>query len=362
VVPKVTFAIKRLWLPVEGALVDRDKPNLRRLDSMEESEQFVWAMLPHAARSFAPSILLLPEHQARLAAVGYLYARMLDTYEDLSPNPEEARRAIESFARRFSLSEPGPAPDISESAAADVRDRAHVLLVRRHYLVDEVFSGLDAVGRKQIIRMVREMARGMVEFSEIFEEQGGVLDTEQQVIAYCHHVIGVPATFTLDLMLEGAGEDHQDQTMRVSELIQLANITRDVEKDLSRGIAYHPLLRSHIGNVEPGEADEDTATARRELMLMATRRAGSFRRLLEAVDLPRLSPARSAAVLMMLFTDRHFRRCAVAAGLPSWSGPSRVGSIILTAVPAAFSGWWANRILLRVERDLLATSSGQMVS
>ena len=352
---KVPFPFRRMLLLVRGALVDRDDPDLDRLDAMKDPERFVWAMLPHAARSFAPSILLLPEDKARLAAVGYLYARMLDTYEDLSPSPEDARRKIESFAGRFDLADPGPAPAIGDSAAVDPRDQAHILLVRRHDRVDRLFSELDTVGKRQIIKMVTEMARGMVEFSEIFEEQGGVLGNEQQVIAYCHHVIGVPATFTLDLLLEDATEEHHEEAMRVSELIQLANITRDVEKDLSRGVAYHPLLRSHLGNVESGAADEDIATARHELMLMATRRAGSFRRLLKAVDLPRLSPARSAAVMMMLFTDRHFRRCAVAAGLPSWSGPSRVGSIILTALPAAISGWWANRILLRVERDLLAT-------
>ena len=65
-------------------LVNRNKPRFDHLLSIEDPEEFVWAILPHAARTFAPSILLLPEDAARAAAVGYLYARMLDSYEAAS--------------------------------------------------------------------------------------------------------------------------------------------------------------------------------------------------------------------------------------------------------------------------------------
>lgn len=337
-------------------MVDRDHPDLSHLAAIDDPEGFIWAMLPHAARSFAPSILLLPEDEARLAAVAYLYARMLDTYEDLSTSPGDARMAISRFAARFATGKPKPAPAVDRADPGDARDRVHLLLVERSCLVDEVFATLDEPGRLHIVRMVQDMARGMVEFATIFEDQGGVLEDEVQVLAYCHSVIGVPAGFTLDVMLDGAAAEHRAETLHVSELIQLANITKDVEKDLKRGIAYHPVLRSHLGTDGAGESAADVAIARRELMRLATRRAGSFRRLLDAVDLPRFSPARSAAVLMMLFTDRHYRRCAIESGIPTWSGPTWVGSIILAAIPATFSPRWADRILTRVERDLLATS------
>lgn len=355
-VPTVPFPLRRLWLLARGALVDRGRPDLSRLGAIDDPEKFVWAMLPHAARSFAPSILLLPEHEARLAAVAYLYARMLDTYEDLSSEPEKARQAIALFSARFDARPPLSAPAVGKVETGDARDQAHMLLVERHHLVDAFFVELGETGRQSIARMVQDMARGMVEFATIFEDQGGVLADEDQVLAYCHHVIGVPATFTLDVMLDDTSAEQHSEAMHVSELIQLANITRDVEKDLSRGVAYHPVLRSHLGTDGHGDAAEDVAIARRELMRLATRRADSFRRLLDAANLPRLSPARSAAVLMMLFTDRHYRRCAVESGIPTWSGPTWVGSMILASIPAAFSARWADRILVRVERDLLATS------
>jgi phytoene/squalene synthetase len=355
-VSAVPFPIRRLWLLGRGALVDRNSPRLGHLASIEDPEKFVWAILPHAARSFAPSILLLPEEDARAVAVGYLYARMLDTYEDLSDDPTEAREALALFAGRFDTARPGQAPPAPSPVTPDLRDSAHLLLVDRHRLVDEVFMGLDSATRARIIRLVQDMAAGMIEFSTIFEGQQGVLDDEQQVLDYCHRVIGLPALFVMETLLGRASGDHRRDALEVSELIQLANITRDIEKDLRRGIAYHPALRAYLGSNGEGVTAVAVAVARRDLILLATRRAGSFRRLVDAVGLPRLSPARAAAVLMVLFTGRHYRDCSIDAGMPPRSVSRRASSLILTSLPAAISPRWAQRVLIRVETELLATA------
>ena len=330
-------------------------PASAHLASIEDAEKFVWAILPHAARSFAPSILLLPEDDARAAAVGYLYARMLDTYEDLSDDPAQAREALARFASRFDGGRPGEAPPAPRPLTPDLRDRTHLLLVDRHRLVDEVFMQLDSATRARITRLAQDMAAGMIEFSTIFEEQQGVLDDERQVLDYCHRVIGLPALFVMETLLGSAVGDHRRDALEVSELIQLANITRDIEKDLQRGIAYHPALRAYLGSNGEGVTAVAVAAARRDLILLATRRAGSFRRLVDAVGLPRLSPARAAAVLMVLFTDRHYRDCAIDAGMPPRSVSRRASTLILTSLPAAISPAWAQRVLIRVETDLLTT-------
>ncbi|MGH8914103.1 MAG: hypothetical protein ACRDZM_06235, partial [Acidimicrobiia bacterium] len=152
-VSSVPFPIRRLGLLARGAGVDRDNPSLSRLAAIEDPEKFVWAILPHAARSFAPSILLLTEDDARTAAVGYLYARMLDTYEDLSADPSQARESLARFAGRFGSGRPGLAPPAPSPASPDPRDRAHLLLVTRYRLVDEVFIGLDTATRARIVRL-----------------------------------------------------------------------------------------------------------------------------------------------------------------------------------------------------------------
>ncbi len=349
------FSIRRLWLLLRGALVDRDNPRFDHLASIDDPDKFVWAILPHAARSFAPSILSLPEADAKASAVAYLYARMLDTYEDLSASPSAARDALSGFAARFETQRPGTAPMAPNPPRPDQRDRTHLLLIERHDLVDQVFLELDSAVRSRIVRLIEDMAVGMREFSSVFERQGGVLESETQVLEYCRQVIGLPALFVMDLVLDGLSDDQTRDALEVSELIQLANITRDVEKDLKMGVAYHPSLKPHLGSSGDDMAVAAIATARQDLMLLAIQRAPSFRRLVVGVKLPRLSAARSAAVMMMLFTDRHYADCARDMGAPSSSSPRRVATMVMASLPAAFSPRWAARVLLRVERDLLAT-------
>ena len=157
----------------------------------------------------------------------------------------------------------------------------------------------------------------------------------------------------MELLLGDLSGEHAFHAMEVAELIQLANITRDIEKDLRRGVAYHPVLKPHLGLDGADEAAADVATARHDLLLLGSRRAASFRRLVDGVGLPRLSSARAAAVLMMLFTGRHNRDYS-NNGERTWSTPHSFAMMILVSLPAAFSPQWADRLLVRVEEDLLA--------
>ncbi len=74
----------------------------------------------------------------------------------------------------------------------------------------------------------------MATYSEVFHRQNGVLEHAEQVSDYCHRALGLPALFVLDTFFGEVSADHRRHALRVSELIQLANITRDIEKDLFR--------------------------------------------------------------------------------------------------------------------------------
>ena len=100
-------------------------------------------MLPHAARSFAASIVVLPREQARAAAVAYLYCRMLDTYEDLYPGPGRAADELRRFAARFGAGRCRRRRRSRMTLARDERDRINLLLVDRCSHVDAVFRTLD---------------------------------------------------------------------------------------------------------------------------------------------------------------------------------------------------------------------------
>jgi phytoene/squalene synthetase len=346
---------RRAWLLWAGARLDRDRPDLDGLARLDDAERFLWRILPHAARTFAACIALLPTEVARAAAVGYLYCRILDSYEDLHPDPDQRDRALAAFASRFEDGTPPPAPDLpaidgSSIGGIDARDAAHLLLVRRCHLVDRVWENLPAGQRLAVRDVVADMAAGMRWAGRLFVDQGGVLVDDTQLLRYCRHVIGHPVVFTLRL-LRGNRPDAAltEESMRVGEMVQLANVTRDIEKDLRRGIAYHPELRAWLGS----EAPDATAVAsvREHLLRLALARAPAYRAVLAAADVGGLP--RTSALLMLLFTERHYRGCARRVGWSSWRGSDSWRALLLRAAPALLSPAYAHRVCRSVERRFL---------
>jgi phytoene/squalene synthetase len=358
-VSAIPFSLRRPWLLLRDICVDRNRPPLRRLRSLREPERFLWAILPHAARTFSACIAMLPSYEAKAAAVGYLYCRILDTYEDLHPDPESRERALRAFATRLESTPLAPAPPIpEESAAKDNRDLGHLLLVERCELVDRVFENLAPYQQEGIRGLVRNMAEGMCWSSRTFLEQGGVLETKEQLARYCRNVLGYPIVFTVQLLApEDLGEERSEDAMQVGEMIQLANITRDIEKDLKRGVAYHPALKDHLGR--PQGSEEVVRGVRAELLVMALELAPAYRRMVEGIDLPRFSLARASAVLMLLFTSRYFSNCARRVGLTAWRGPRSAAALWLHTFPAFVSRRWTLRTLTRIERDFLCAANGR---
>lgn len=349
----------RLILLARGLFARRGRPDLEALAHEADPERFLWRVLPHAARSFAASIVVLPRHKALATAVAYLYCRMLDTYEDLHP-PEQRVDRLLSFGRRFgthALSQPEPIP---ATLARDDRDRLHLLLVERCALVDSVFESLPVVTRIAIAELVGAMAAGMAWSIETLTRQGGAFLDEGQVRRYCHHVMGGPIVFALRLAedREPSAAQHAD-AMAAGEMIQLANITRDIERDLVRGIAYHPELVPYLNlraDPLPAGCRETVRRVREELLVRALRRVSAYRSMAREV-VRRGSPGvRAGAVLMLLFTDLHFRGCAVSTGHAAWRGArGRIGSV-LAALPSLLSRRRAERAIERTEQRFLAAA------
>ena len=353
-------------------MTSRERPDLGRLAAIRDPEQFVWSILPHAARTFSACIALLPRRLALPAAVGYLYCRMLDTYEDLVPGHAARAASLRAFADR--LDAPAgtmpSAPGIAAADDRDDRDRAHLLLVERADLVDQVFLGFPPATRAVVRDLVHDMAAGMIWSSAAFEANGGVLDGDADVTQYCRHVLGNPVVFSVRLIRLAAGSTtalsaaEREDAMLVGEMVQLANITRDIEKDLARGIAYDASLRADLGRDPrraPDAADAGLLTrcrdARARFLRLALSRATSYRRMMAAMPLRRLSGARASALLMLLFTERYFRSCARRIGAPAWRGPDSTLALLQRACVAAFSSRRTDRELARIEREFLSAAT-----
>ena len=342
-------------LLIRGLLADRVRPDLESLARERDPERFVWRVLPHAARSFAASIVVLPADQARAAAVAYLYCRMLDTYEDLIGDPQASVTELRRFSARFGADSLPPPDRDPGQRARDHRDRVYLLLLSRCALVDAVFRTLPAEVRRQIGDLVGSMAEGMAWSTEAMARQGGTLRDADQLALYCRNVIGHPAVFTLRLV-DGRelSEPAREDAFRVSEMIQLANVSRDIERDLARGIAYHPALEPYLGAT--GEQPERRAAIRRRARAVPGDGARTGARVPPAVRSARSRPhaasVRTAAVLMLLFTDLHYRSCALRTGNPAWPGPRGRLGVVAASVPALVSRRWARRALRRVEDGL----------
>jgi phytoene/squalene synthetase len=363
---EIPFLFRRPYLLTRDLLVDRDHPDLEALAAIDDPRRFVWSILPHAARTFSACIALLPRRVAEAAAVAYLYCRTLDTYEDLVVNPQERDAALRQFAERFTAATPAAAPQIGDNHAVDQRDAAHLLLVRRCAVVDRMFVELDEPIQQLIRVLVRDMSAGMRWSSATFVRQGGVLVDEEQLARYCQGVLGHPVLFASRLLhWHQTGHaripaDVERQAMTVGEMIQLANVTRDIEKDLQRGVAYHPALRGDLGvAVTEGDAElgERIRRVRDELLVMALRRAPAYRPLIEYLSPRRISLARASGLLMLLFTDQYFRACARRVGREPWGERRGGGRLILTALPAVWSRRWAGRRLAGIERAFLRAAA-----
>jgi phytoene/squalene synthetase len=342
-------------LLLRGLSVNRKRPDIDALARETRPERFIWRVLPHAARSFAASIVVLPPAQARASAVAYLYCRMLDTYEDLISDPETRIAELRRFAARFD-SDPLPAPTpIPRELARNDRDRVYLLLLDRCKHVDAIFKTLPDDVQTRIGDLVGSMAEGMAWSTEAFANQGGVLIDEQQLTLYCRHVIGHPAVFVLKLVgTHEFTEPAREDAFLVSEMIQLANVTRDIESDLARGVGYHPALKPYLGSsVDCDQTRSVVREVREEYLALALGRVPAYRRLFNRLDLGETAGVRTAAVLMLLFTDLHYRGCAESTGHQAWPGPRGRIQVVARSLPALLSTEWASRTVKGVERDFL---------
>jgi phytoene/squalene synthetase len=308
-------------------LANRRRPPLAKLRGIKDPEQFLWQILPHAARTFSFVIVFLPPRMRRALALAYLYCRMLDTYEDLLPTLPQKKSALKRFIDRFD--DPGdlkPAPTLEPDLTADPREHTHVLLVNRAAFIDAHFDRLAPSQQAAICRLVRRMGEGMIWASRVFNDQKGVIQTPGQLSRYCWHVLGTPILFADEMQRLDRGLSPQidDARLRlcaaVGEVIQLANITRDLEKDVERGIFYHPQLPGLEGAPRAHRIQE----VRRELVLRALRRFRKFPPFFNGMPTAPISRARGAAMLLIITTYVYYWRAAQKAGLPAFDQQQRI--------------------------------------
>jgi phytoene/squalene synthetase len=288
---------------------DRRRPPLDRLSAETDPARFVWSVLPHAARSFGLAIAFLPGALARPLAAAYLWCRALDTIEDLAR--DDAAREAGFRALLLCVRGEGPPPTSPRATIQDDRDRAHLLLLRRAPLLLRYTEALSAESRARIVALVETMARGMEAAARKRRETGGLLDAGKDREAYCRAVLAEPLLFAEAELRATCGDPPLDATRRdlahaAGELIQLANVCRDVEKDLARGVAYDRALVPYLAS---GRAPEDVAAGARARVLSRVAELGpSVEPYFAGLPLKGRPGARAAAAVMCAATASFFQR------------------------------------------------------
>ena len=172
-----------------------------------------------------------------------------------------------------------PIPEVVAPWVQDARDRAHLVLVRRSELVAQLLTTLEEGSRRRIAALVERMAAGMKRASEVRAATRGVIAGAERE-RYCRAVLAEPLLFAESELRSAIGlpadlsADRREAGLAVGELVQLANVCRDVEKDLARGVAYEPELAPWIGRPD-GAPAEAVAAVRRRILERAASLAGA---------------------------------------------------------------------------------------
>ncbi len=209
------------------------------------------AALPAVSRTFALGIELLREPLRDEIGVAYLICRILDTIEDTTSLPPEARAAmLESWPAAFEDPHNWPmlAADVEGMFASPSLDGADHELCRNATRVLRTFHGFRQGARDAQRQSILEMAKGMAEtVRRELRGEGLRLQDEEDLKRYCYYVAGTVGK----LLCNEWALDRKSITPAIKKALderavsfglglQVTNILKGVTDDIARGVAYVP--------------------------------------------------------------------------------------------------------------------------
>ncbi len=248
-------------------------------------------LLEKTSRTFALAIPSLPDPVRREVTIAYLLFRIADTFEDASHwTPSRRIAALADFEAL--LRSPSPAEASRKSAEWAAADASlhigYAELIARAPSVLAAFSTLQPAAVDTIRQHVIRSARGMSGFVARTDGNRLVLDSIDDLKAYCYVVAGLVGEMLTELFLLhcdrllSIATSLRDHAATFGEALQLVNILKDADSDLEEGRRYLPadVPRSEV-----------FALARRDLgaagaYILGLQRAGAPRGIVEFTALP----------------------------------------------------------------------------
>ena len=232
--------------------------------------------LPKVSRTFALAIDGLPKPLRGEVCVAYLLCRVLDTVEDAPGLLSPQRWALMTPVLAGLDSPEAPLPGSwHEGVARLLADRSSppdLALLRDGDSLLSAYGACRPAARLAMARWVKEMGKGMVEFSARMGEGPGVLKTlgtMADLDRYCYYIAGTVGYLLTDLFFIHSphiGQERFYELQAHAEAfglgLQKVNIVKDLADDLRRGWCFIPSDFLDLQGVTPAAfADRGQARA-----------------------------------------------------------------------------------------------------
>ncbi len=233
---------------------------------VEKALHYCRSILQNVSRSFALTIPMVEKNIILPILVGYLEARIMDSFEDENPgSPVPRSHRIENISRVLSIINDPDSPE-AEGRMREIEESAEGLILNPHYLdltrnMDKVMAlhrTMDSHAKSTISLWFTRMAEGMQKYV------GRSIETFDQLDEYCYYVGGTVGGLLTDLVIENTKKATSEQAriMRLKTkdfglFLQKVNIIRDFRQDiLGNEKIFWPLQAFREQGLTPAQALE----------------------------------------------------------------------------------------------------------
>jgi len=208
---------------------------------IEKALQYCRSILQNVSRSFALTIPLVEKNILAPILVGYLEARIMDSFEDENPGKDiDSKKRVENIKRVISIIQ-GPNSLKAKRNMEEIARVAGDFISNPHYLdlarnmdkVIAVHKTMDKHTQSAISLWFGKMAEGMEKYLNTR------IDTFEQLDEYCYYVGGTVGGLVTDLLIKKTRKatPHQLKILRMEKndfglFLQKVNIIRDFRQDI----------------------------------------------------------------------------------------------------------------------------------
>lgn len=218
-------------------------------------------ILQKVSRTFSLNITQLEGDVFKIVLVGYLLFRIADTFEDnLYQSEMEKIKDLKDFSEIFKgnkgLIERLKLYESLKFRWEEDSDSKH--LVENGHIVLRSYFDLPEIYRKIVDPLIVETSDGMAKFQRLKSENNSrifQLTDFKELEDYCYYVAGVVGImltkiFSRTNSIRKIRLELENFQVRFGIALQLINIIKDYQKDISRGWCYIPLSITEKHNVK----------------------------------------------------------------------------------------------------------------